>query len=144
MNEAVLKKMISALERDLKIAKKEIKNLKIDKTKRLKELEKPLANSGNDVLNIARESFEEYYNVNLKIRTRRREVCKARQEYYHWLRYNTNLSLREIGNSCELHQDHSTVLHAIQVVDDIFRIKESDSPDYINIVSIIKNKLNEN
>lgn len=51
---------------------------------------------------------------NLRERTRRREVCEARQVACFILRRDTDFSLERIGRLLGI--DHSSVVHSIQVV----------------------------
>lgn len=63
---------------------------------------------------MARQVIEHYFNLNLEVKSRKRKAVIARQFYYYWMRSNTFLSLQGIANSLKyLHQDHSTVVHAI-------------------------------
>lgn len=140
MTEREYKKTIAILKRDIIIYKNEIHKLKSDRTKRIKTSDVPIMSSSNELIKIAKDCFEEYFNVTMSVKTRKRLVVKSRHMYYYWLRYNSNLSLSEIGKSCNLCQDHSTVLHAIESMRGTFDVSKLDVIDYDNVCSIINER----
>ncbi len=72
------------------------------------------------------EQFAEVEN--LRERTRRREVCEARQVACYLLRRDTDFTLRRIG--CLLGIDHSSVVHSIQVVKELLAIDRQFQRDW--------------
>ena len=63
----------------------------------------------------------EYFNISLesiKSKTRKKEIVIARHVAMYLAKQYTNHSLKSIGNYCG-GRDHSTVLHAIQAVNDM-------------------------
>lgn len=61
-------------------------------------------------------SIEQFADVtDLRRRTRRREVCEARQVAAYLLRRDTDYSTTRIGQM--LHLDHSSVSHSVKAVD---------------------------
>ncbi|HSZ24937.1 MAG TPA: helix-turn-helix domain-containing protein, partial [Cytophagaceae bacterium] len=63
----------------------------------------------------------EYFNVTIdqmKDKTRKREIVVARQVSMYFAKEYTNMSLKSIGSNFG-NRDHSTVIHAIQSVNDL-------------------------
>lgn len=81
----------------------------------------------------------EYFHLSpdeLKAKTRKKEIVIARQTAMHFSKEYTNLSLKSIGQHFG-GRDHSTVLHALQAVQDMIDVDSS----YRGHVESIQNKL---
>lgn len=84
------------------------------------------------------KTVSEYYGINLddlKAKTRKKEIVTARQVAMYFSKEFTNHSLKSIGYHFG-GRDHSTVIHAVQTVNDIM---ENDVP-YRNSVNELKKK----
>lgn len=60
------------------------------------------------------KDLNEFANVELRTRTRKRHILEPRQVACYMIRYNTELSLKQITNLLEL--DHSSVIHSVEMV----------------------------
>lgn len=84
------------------------------------------------------KTVSEYYGINLedlKAKTRKKEIVVARQVAMYFSKEFTNHSLKSIGYHFG-GRDHSTVIHAVQTVNDIM---ETDST-FRNAVNELKKK----
>ncbi|WP_339699874.1 chromosomal replication initiator protein DnaA [Algoriphagus aquimarinus] len=84
------------------------------------------------------KSVSEYYGIaldDLKAKTRKKEIVTARQVAMYFCKEFTNHSLKSIGYHFG-GRDHSTVIHAVQTVNDIM---ETDS-SFRNVVLELKKK----
>jgi chromosomal replication initiation ATPase DnaA len=91
-----------------------------------------------------RWAFNDYFGVNINTHERKRETVKARQMYYKYLRIHTCLSLREIGLTLDLKQDHSTLIHAIEEFDEKVVHERDYRTDWIKVTEKIKSNTYEN
>lgn len=90
----------------------------------------------------------EFSDYNIK--SRNRSICLIRQIFYYLARYNTTLSLKEIGEQFsynyfdkktksvkQRNYDHSTVIHGIATINSI--LDSYDCSEKIQVNEIIKN-----
>lgn len=63
-------------------------------------------------------------------RSRYRQICVAKQLYAHFLRVKFKLKLRDISGLIKCH--HATVIHSLNVIDNMIWIKDVDTLRYIN------------
>jgi len=59
---------------------------------------------------LVQQLVEDYYKLNIKSKTRRREFVEARNIYFKLLRDNTLMTTAAIGKTMK--KDHTTVLHS--------------------------------
>ena len=81
-------------------------------------------------------SVSNYYGIPVEVvksKTRIREVVKSRQIYCWLMRKNTRLSFRDIGTP--LNCDHSTVIHAINTINNLIQTKDYFGNDALLINS---------
>jgi len=85
----------------------------------------------------------EHFNVSLesiKSKTRKKEIVIARQVAMYLAKHYTNHSLKSIGQYCG-GRDHSTVIHAIQAVDDMLHTEHQFKASFEEIKRKVKIKL---
>ena len=91
-----------------------------------------------DLTTVILKGVSEFYNIPASIiesKTKKREVVMARYNFYKLSKTHTKNSLKSIGLHCG-GRDHSTVIHAIQTVNDIM---ETDT-SFRNAVNELKKK----
>ena len=93
--------------------------------------------------NMLIESINQILEVNIRIRCRKGEIVKGRQFYYSWMKDNTILSLKSIGQKLFI-QDHSTVINAIKNFNDRMKFDKKYRLEYEMIMANFKNKLKSN
>jgi chromosomal replication initiator protein len=116
---------LNRVEINLELAKTVIKNF-------IKDIETEVG------VDFIQKAVSEYYGIatdELKAKTRKKEIVMARQVAMYFSKEFTNLSLKSIGYHFG-GRDHSTVIHAIQTVNDIM---ETDS-GFRNSVNELKKK----
>lgn len=116
---------LSRVEINLELAKTVMKNI-------IKDIETEVG------IDFIQKSVAEYYGIpieDLKAKTRKKEIVVARQVSMYFCKEFTNHSLKSIGYHFG-GRDHSTVIHAIQTVNDIM---ETDS-SFRNAVGELKKK----
>lgn len=74
---------------------------------------------------------------------RKREIVLARYFCYSLVRKYTDLPLISIGNIFGANQDHSTVCHAISVIDNLVRYDKKISKMYSTCMSMVDVNLND-
>jgi chromosomal replication initiation ATPase DnaA len=93
--------------------------------------------------NMLIESINQILEVNIRMRSRKGEIVKGRQFYYSWMKDNTILSLKSIGQKLFI-QDHSTVINAIKNFNDRMQFDKKYRLEYEMIMANFKNKLKSN
>ena len=83
-----------------------------------------------------------YYDVNIDVKSRKREICIPRQVYFYLARdvrkkYGHLHSLPKITNSVKSVTNHSTVIHAVNLVSDLIKYDKKLKDD----VYFLKNKI---
>ncbi|WP_342265331.1 chromosomal replication initiator protein DnaA [Cardinium endosymbiont of Philonthus spinipes] len=85
------------------------------------------------------EQVVAYYNISLddlKGKSRKKEIVSARQVAMHLIKKYTTHSLKSIGAYFG-GRDHTTVIHAIQVIDDLL----NKDPEYARCYASLENKI---
>ncbi|MBA4302555.1 chromosomal replication initiator protein [Algoriphagus alkaliphilus] len=116
---------LNRVEISLELAKTVIKNF-------IKDIETEVG------IDFIQKSVSEYFGIHLddlKAKTRKKEIVIARQVAMYFSKEFTNHSLKSIGYHFG-GRDHSTVIHAVQTVNDMF---ETDS-SFKNSVNELKKK----
>ena len=116
---------LNRVEISLELAKTVIKNF-------IKDIETEVG------IEFIQKSVSEYYGIHtdeLKAKTRKKEIVIARQVAMYFSKEFTNHSLKSIGYHFG-GRDHSTVIHAVQTVNDMI---ETDS-GFRNSVNELKKK----
>lgn len=116
---------LSRVEISLELAKTVMKNI-------IKDIETEVG------VDFIQKTVSEYYGIaldDLKAKTRKKEIVTARQVAMYFCKEFTNHSLKSIGYHFG-GRDHSTVIHAVQTVNDIM---ETDS-SFRNAVLELKKK----
>lgn len=116
---------LNRVEISLELAKTVMKNI-------IKDIETEVG------IDFIQKTVSEYYGINLedlKAKTRKKEIVTARQVAMYFSKEFTNHSLKSIGYHFG-GRDHSTVIHAVQNVNDYM---ENDVP-YRNSVNELKKK----
>ncbi len=73
-----------------------------------------------DMVSFVERSLCEYFNTTMEaldIKNRKREVVYKRQVFMYFLKEKTDLSLNQIG--VKFSRDHTTVIHARNVINDL-------------------------
>jgi chromosomal replication initiator protein len=80
----------------------------------------------------------------LKQKTRKREIVKARQQYF-WLAKKftkpKETTLREIGSIVMEEPDHTTVIHGINTINDLTQSSSSEEREMIYLVDKVEEML---
>jgi chromosomal replication initiator protein len=116
---------LNRVEISLELAKMVMKNI-------IKDIETEVG------IDFIQKSVSEYYTISiedLKAKTRKKEIVVARQVAMYFAKEFTNHSLKSIGYHFG-GRDHSTVIHAIQTVNDLM---ETDT-SFRNVVNELKKK----
>jgi chromosomal replication initiator protein len=116
---------LNRVEINLQLAKTVMKNI-------IKDIETEVG------IDFIQKTVSEYYSINqddLKAKTRKKEIVVARQVAMYFSKEFTNHSLKSIGYHFG-GRDHSTVIHAVQTVNDMI---ETDST-FRNAVNELKKK----
>lgn len=116
---------LNRVEISLELAKMVMKNI-------IKDIETEVG------IDFIQKSVSEYYSIpleDLKAKTRKKEIVAARQVAMYFAKEFTNQSLKSIGYHFG-GRDHSTVIHAIQTVNDLM---ETDT-SFRNAVNELKKK----
>lgn len=116
---------LSRVEISLELAKTVMKNI-------IKDIETEVG------IDYIQKTVSEYYGIaldDLKAKTRKKEIVVARQVAMYFSKEFTNHSLKSIGYHFG-GRDHSTVIHAVQTVNDLM---ETDS-SFRNAVNELKKK----
>lgn len=74
----------------------------------------------------------------LKLKTRKQRIVKARQLCMWYLFHKTTMSLEFIGNKYG-GKNHATVIHAVRVVDDLIQTKDAEYYPLIQEFKILTN-----
>ena len=115
---------------DLELAKQVLKNI-------MHEIDTEVS------IDYLQKVVTEHYNVsleNLKSKTRKKEIVIARQVAMYLAKQYTNHSLKSIGHYCG-GRDHSTVIHALQTVNDMLDTQPQFSLSLEELKRKIKLKL---
>jgi len=78
-----------------------------------------------------------FFAIDINERTRTELVTRGRMMYYAFLRQNTKMSLKEIGNTIATKADHSTILHAISQHDKFYSIEKKYKAEFDKICETI-------
>jgi chromosomal replication initiation ATPase DnaA len=81
-------------------------------------------------IELAKKRISEYYGVNIDLKSRKKEIVRARAMYYRWVRTNSILSYKSMAKTLGCKHDHSTVIHALQVHQDFYDTDKSYRSDY--------------
>jgi len=139
-----LQTQIYILESENEILRKQIKELK--EPKQMSYWTLPILKETPHVKNEAYYSTEiidkvvDFYNLSVKQvkgKSRKKNLVKARWIAMYLIREKTNMKLTAIGKLFE--RDHTTVIHAIQGVNDVLNLKyETDlKEDLLKIQAIV-------
>jgi len=83
-----------------------------------------------------REIVENSTKLNIKVKTRKRELVYSRAVFFKLAKAHTRESLSSIGKSVK--KDHATVLHGIKVFDEQISVYK-DTQEYLKIFERIDN-----
>ena len=92
--------------------------------------------SNNEMMELCMGKVSNYYKIpveTVKSKSRIREVVKSRQIYCWLMRKNTRLSFADIGKP--LNCDHSTVIHAINTINNLIQTNDYFGNDALLINS---------
>lgn len=106
--------------------------------------EKPASLTNDEKAQIIISTISEYGNVNMDMLAgvwRKREVCELRHIAMELIRKNTGLSLVNIGVKFG-GRDHSSILHAVTKVGDLFDTDKQFREKYLQIQYLLSSKLN--
>jgi hypothetical protein len=106
----------------------------------LDELGYKLDYSDDEVVNRLIDSINQVLETNIRIKSRTSTIVKGRQFFYHYMRENTALSLKEIASKL-LIQDHSTVINAIRMYENHHIFDKCYKREYDRCIELFKNKL---
>lgn len=106
--------------------------------------EKPTSLTNDEKAQIIISTISEYGNVNMDMLAgawRKREVCELRHIAMEFIKKNTGLSLVNIGVKFG-GRDHSSVIHAVAKVGDLFDTDKQFREKYLQIQYLLSSKLN--
>jgi len=92
--------------------------------KRKEHLEDDGYSGVNDLINTVVAKIFNVSTEDMKSKTRKREICDARQAAMFFYKEYTKLSLEKIGRNFG-NRDHSTVIHAIEAVNNLLDTDKS-------------------
>ena len=87
--------------------------------------------------NLALTTVNNYFNISINRRTRKREYVLGRSIFYKLLRDNTGMSFQNIANTFK--KNHATVLHSVKQLEGYMEYDSSLRIDYITINNIFLN-----
>lgn len=92
-----------------------------------------------DVSEIIKNAVNNYYNVDISVKTRKKTYVIARHIYMYICSKYTNKTLREIGESAGVF-DHSTVIHAKNKITDLLTLSHEKElkKDVEYFISLLK------
>jgi chromosomal replication initiation ATPase DnaA len=96
--------------------------------------------SDDEVVNRLIDSINQVLETNIRIKSRTSTIVKGRQFFYHYMRENTALSLKEIASKL-LIQDHSTVINSIRMFENHYIFDKAYKREYDRCIEVFKNKL---
>lgn len=86
---------------------------------------------------LALTTVNNYFNISINRRTRKREYVLGRSIFYKLLRDNTGMSFQNIANTFK--KNHATVLHSVKQLEGYMEYDSSLRIDYITINNIFLN-----
>jgi hypothetical protein len=115
----------------------------VNENKLLKaKLERPVRQDVGPDIQRVKDVINNELGIDIDVKIRQREVIDGRSMYYRYLRDNTLMSLKNIANTLELRQDHSTLINSINKHDDNIHYDKVYRGKYETILSKIA-ELNE-
>lgn len=88
-------------------------------------------------------AFNQFFCVDINLRSRKREVVIARQMYYRFMKNATDLSIQFIAKTLACGHDHSTVLHSLQEFDYKYEVEKKYRQQWNRLISFLEAKFPE-
>ena len=92
-------------------------------------------------IDVVRVVINKHFNIDINFKIQKSEYVDGRRMYYHWLKNNTSMSLDSIANTLDLNQDHSTVIHALQMHEDLIETDKYYKEQFKEVMCKISTEL---
>ena len=86
----------------------------------------------------AKDVVNKYYDIDIDSKNRESHKIMGLQMYYHYLRENTGLSLKQMGRTLNINQHHATIINHLREFEDNYETEKSYREDWARINDIMK------